>query len=219
MSEKFNKNMIFRIIFAFLVATFLFIDLFAIAHSLSYINYQRTISQNNLINENLKIIDIYLNSSNYLFDKTILYEASTRLDDVGNRVILLELRFGKDDPRVLEQKKLYETLELAHLKIVNNLNEKANMKYTIITFFYSNSDVYHDESDKVGNILDVVKSEDPKKIMIYSFDYDLDFEPTNSLKTIKNITYPVSISIDENNYTRLDNIDQIESNLNNSFTP
>jgi hypothetical protein len=138
---------------------------------------------------------------------------------VGNRVILLELRFGKDDPRVLEQKKLYETLELAHLKIVNNLNEKANMKYTIITFFYSNSDVYHDESDKVGNILDVVKSEDPKKIMIYSFDYDLDFEPTNSLKTIKNITYPVSISIDENNYTRLDNIDQIESNLNNSFTP
>lgn len=218
MSEKFKPDMIFRIVLAFLVASFLFVDLFAIAHSLSYMNYQRTVSQNNVINGNLQIIESYLNSSNYLFEKEILYDASARLDDVGSRVNLLELRFDKNDPRVLEQKKKYETLELLHEKIITDLNSHINSNYTIITFFYSNSDEYKDESERIGNILDVAKAKNPKGIMIYSFDYNLDFKPVNEIISASNITYPVSISVNNGQYFRLLNIDQLDSILNNSIT-
>ena len=101
---------------SFFLATVLFILIFLAAYGVSYVNYKGISSENNIIEQSLIDLDSFLNGVSCTDE--LLVESSKRLDAVGSKINLLEKRFGKNDDRVLEQKKLYTDLEIKHFQII-----------------------------------------------------------------------------------------------------
>ena len=203
--RKFYKG---RLILAFLLTNLIFTIIFLTSFSVSYINYQGISAQNNIINQYIAELNPYTNISNC--NNSILFDASEKLDSVGSRISLIETRFGKDDSRVVEQKLLYSDLESRHYEIVKELNKKCNKNFTTILFFYSNEDQFDEESEKAGYILGAFKNRYPEKIMIYSFDYDINYPIINKLKEKYKINAVPSVLINEKDIVIVKNIRDLE---------
>ena len=199
-----------RLILSFISATVIFITIFMVASGISYYNYQKMSKQNNIIEEYLNEMDVILNVSAADCGENILLRSSQILDEVGGKLNLLEKRFGKNDQRVLEQKELYSRLEVKHLEIIKTTEEKCGQNYTKIIFFYSNIKPLDEESNRMGFILSSFKKLNSDKIMIYSFDYNLESSIINKLKRDYNITGAPIIVIDEQRQIYARNIDDLE---------
>ncbi|MEK6800727.1 MAG: hypothetical protein AABY10_02250 [Nanoarchaeota archaeon] len=198
-----------RLILAFLVATLIYIIIFSLASSVSYLNYQKINITNNIIkNYNIEL-EKYLNDSSC--DENIFVESSEKLDDAGSKLSLLETRFGKNDFRVLEQKIIYTDLEYKHYTIMKKLKEKCSTDLKIVLFIYSNSKNEEKESEKVGNILSALKNKYKSKLMIYSFDSNLQSKIIQNLKleyeidNVPTVVYDSKI-IEVNDINDLENV-------------
>lgn len=201
-------SMLLRIILAFLLATLIFVEVFIISYAVSYWNYQGVSNSNNLIKQYLEDFEGYANVTQCNSD--VLIEASDKLDRVGSKLNLLESRFGKMDLRVLEQKKLYSELSYRHFEIIRTLKDQCNKNFITILFFYSNSEELAKESEGMGFILSSFKNEDPSRIMIYSFDADLDSMVIRELTERYNVTgAPVSV-VNEDENLAVTNINRLK---------
>jgi hypothetical protein len=58
--------------------------------------------------------------------------------ELGTRLNSLELRYGKENQDVLNQKEIYELLEIRTMLLINEINEKCNQSFITIMFFYTN---------------------------------------------------------------------------------
>lgn len=197
-----------RYLWAFIIATALFIIIFSVAYSVSYFNYQDIAGQNNIIDEYISEIDSMSNVS--VCSSNLLFDASERLDVVGNRLSVLERRFGKTDYRVLEQKRLYTDLELRHFDLVKRLDNLCNYSFITALFFYSNSGPYADESDSVGYMVSTFKAEDKERIMVYSLDVGLGYEVIGNLTEKYSIDKIPVVLIDERDKVYANNIRDFE---------
>ena len=141
-----------RLFLAFIIATVFFIMAFILAQGVAYNSYKGVVTQNNILDEFLE--EMKTISMNQTCSDESLFEASEILDRIGPRIGLLEQRFGKNDLRVLEQKKIYSDLEIRHFEIVKYLNENCGGRFITILFFYSNNKKLIDESEKeLGKLL------------------------------------------------------------------
>lgn len=199
------------LILAFIIGTTLFIAIFGIANYVSYSAYQRTSTQTNIIERQIGELSDFLNESNC--ENDLLFESSRRLDDAGSKIGLIEREFGKNDKRVLEQKKLYTELEYNHFKIVKKINERCREDYDIIFFFYSNKKDYEDSSEEMGYILTIFKMQNPEKTMVYSFDYELESEIISKLKEDYLISDVPLVIINENVTLKIKNIGDLNKYL------
>jgi len=179
------------------------------------LNYQSLTSQNNVIEDNIDEIGSYLNESSC--QNPLLFESSRRLDDVVVKLNLLEERFGFDDERVLEQKELYSMLELRHLDIIRGLDEECNVGFVTVLFFYSNEGRFKDASERVSYILTTFKRMDSERIMIYSFDSNLDSPFVINLKNIHNITDVPIVVVNEEDVLRITHINNLTVYLEDPF--
>ena len=177
-----NKVPLTRYFWAFILASFLMASVFLVSYGISYWNYQIISSSNNEIFHSLNEIEKILNTSQCQEDN--LYYSSEILDRTGQRLNLLETRFGKNDERVLSQKKLYSQLEYKHFQLVKLYVEKCSANFVTLLFFYSNDDFLGEESESVGYILSTIKKTYSNKAMIYSFDINLDDEVIDNFKEI-----------------------------------
>lgn len=107
----------------------------------------------------------------------------------------LEDALGKDNSRVILQKKVYTIAQAQHLTIKEAQKEKCGLTDIIILFFYSNSESWVDESERVGSILDSVAYQN-KNLVIYSFDVDVNSSIIRGLVEKYNIRQIPSIVID-----------------------
>ncbi len=133
---------------------------------------------------------------------------STELGEMGNFLTIIEKKLGKDDPEVLNQKKLYTLLQIQHMLLIKNKNEKCSTEKPIILFFYSNKENFEKQAEKMGYILSSYKK-DNLNSMIYSFDYNLDIEAIKTLKQIHGITTANQIVISGKVINDLDHINDI----------
>ncbi|RLG12744.1 hypothetical protein DRN73_01715 [Candidatus Pacearchaeota archaeon] len=212
MTRKIDSNILYRLIISFLLATIVFLSIFFIANSFSYLSEQSIINKNDIILNDLDKAKLRLD--NFVCDNQLLISSSEDLDDIGFKISILERRFGKKDSRVLEKKRLYSDLELMHLDLIKKFNINCNSNFTTLLFFYSNEERFIDESENTAFILSSFKSKNPSKIMIYSFDYDLDYDSVNELKLKYNISFVPSVLINEKDLIYLKNIMQLEKNEN-----
>ena len=210
MTRDFERPVLIRLFWAFLIATLVFTGIFLFAYSVSYLNYQYIANQNNLIEESIIEIEKYLEED---CNASLVLQASEKLDVVGVRLDMLEKKFGKTDYRVLEQKKLYSVLEKRHFDIIQKFNENCGANYSTVFFFYSNLEGYETRNDRVAYILRSLKGLYPDKIMVYSFDYDLDYELINELKEEYGVNSIPSVVFNEGEPFSLENIKQIESEI------
>lgn len=208
--RDFERPVLIRLFWAFVIATALFIGIFLFAYSVSYLNYQYIASQNNLIEQSIIEIESYIAQD---CNASLVLEASEKLDVVGVRLDMLEKKFGKTDYRVMEQKKLYSELEKRHFDIIQKYNENCGANYSTVFFFYSNDGYYEDANDRVSYILRSLKGLYPDQIMVYSFDYDLDYALINEMKEKYGVDSVPSVVLDEGKPFYLENIKQIESEI------
>ena len=199
-----QESYIGRFILAFIISNLLFVTIFLVAYGVSYLNYQGIHNQNVLIEDSLREIAALANSS-VCGDESLLI-ASDSLDRVGSKLALLESRFGKQDERVIEQKKKYSELEYEHLSLVKRVSSACNESFVTIIFFYSNIGELQEASENVGFILSSFKKENPEKIMVYSFDFTLDAEIIDKLKKQYKVEGLPYVLVNEKDVVRVHNI-------------
>lgn len=197
MKQKETRELyVWRLLISFIITTFVFIFVFSFAYYVSYLNYQGVSHNNNVINKALSDFDGYLLKSSHpaFCNGTILLESSVELDDIGSRIETLEKNFGANDQRVITQKQLYEEIEFKHYTLINNFNNICKSNFTTIIFFYSNNGDYKDASGHVGFIIGSFKSTNPDKIMVYSFDKNINFSKSDFfIKNYHILTVPFVI--------------------------
>jgi glycerophosphoryl diester phosphodiesterase len=193
MERKINKKII---LMSLLLATFFFCSCFLISYTLSYnkIN-QIAAMQDEIKHELLNLENNALTAP--LCENTSLYTLNERLDYIGSITDILEKNLGKTNSQVLEQKKIYSSIEYEHFLIIKETNTKCKKNITTVLFFYSN-DEKQKESEDVGYILDVLKAKFKDSVMIYSFDYNLDSDTVNLLKGIYKVNNRPAVVLNEN---------------------
>ena len=200
-----------RLFLAVIISTIIFGIVLMTAYGVSYNNYQGVLTQSNLLEESLdKMDDIIKNQE---CDNKSLFIASEILDKIGPRIDLLEQRFGKNDPRVLERKKIYSDLEIKHLEIINYFNKNCDKDFITILFFYSNKRELIYESEKIGFILGKFKEDNSERVMVYSFDNNLDHITIHNLIKKYNVGEFPKIILDEKEITDISNIDDLNKHL------
>jgi hypothetical protein len=209
--RKFGKNLIFILILSFIIATVIFVDVFFIAHAVSYFNYQGIKTKNNILVEYINLADERLN--NFVCDNKLMEESSLSLDEISIKLSLLEKRFGKDDLRVLEQKKLYSELENLHYELIKEFEKNCGLDFISVLFFYNNEREFEDESERMGFILTSFKQKALSNVMIYSFDCNLDSPIIDNLKEKYNITKCPIVVINEGEAFYLRNIIELDKYL------
>lgn len=214
--KQMNKNrqpFAARLTLAFILANAIFLIIFLFTSSISYLNYQTISDQNNQLKNNLEDLNKIISNTSFDCSQDQLLKASEILDSVGIRIGILETRFGKNDRRVLEQKSIYTEIEIKHFELVKKIEEQCQENRTKILFFYSNEKNVEEESDRMGFILSSFKKQNPSKIMIYSFDFNLKIEQINNLKEKYKITTAPIIVLNEKETLYVKNINE----LNNYF--
>ncbi len=201
-----------RILLAWLITTVLFILIFSFAYSVSYLNYRSIEEESNLIEHYINDLDLIASEGNSCND-TLLFDASQKLDTVGSKLALLETRFGNDDPRVLEQKRRYSELEMKHFELVKQIDVNCERDFLTILFFYSNGREDGDNSEQVGFILSTFKNQDSDKIMVYSFDYNLDADAVRNLANRYGVESAPVVIVNERDYLQVSNIRELEKYL------
>lgn len=148
------------------------------------------------------------NTCNY----TELDNLSIKLDEMGSYLTIIERALNKNDDVVLFNKEVYSSLEVQHMILFAKSNKKCNNNTNIILFFYTNNEEYGDNANIIGNILTHVKKDNPN-VMVYSFDYDIDFVIINYLKEQYNVTMPNTVIINSEKFESLKNVNEVYSVL------
>lgn len=205
-----------RYVAAVIIATIVFLLVFAVSYSLSYLEFQRISNLQTGVG-----YDIFEDKLGYSFfgsslcDTTSFEKVSQDLRFQGIIIDDLERKLGKQDENVLLRKKFYSLIEIEHFEFVKAFNGKCNPKVDTILFFYSNNESKESKSEEAGKILGVVSSKN-KELVIYSFDFDLNSDLVNKMETKYNIIGSEVPVIIINEKTKLDmpaNIREIEKYL------
>lgn len=102
---------------------------------------------------------------------------------MGSILARLENQLGKDNPKVVDLKRLYHDVQVKTLYLVEKSNLECDYNWDIVVFFYSNnkSDNYV-LSEVQGSVLDTIYNSNKDSLKVFSFDIHLDTELTKDLK-------------------------------------
>ena len=159
------------------------------------------------------IVESMILEENPCVNPTILSE---KLNDLGAKLTYLEAEYSKSDPRILELKEPYTLFEVRHYLEMKKMIEECNYNYTLVLFFYSNSQENEGISEEQGFVLDYLRKKFGN-VKIYSFDADLDTGVIQTLKKINNITVIPSTVIDGKVYAGFHDKEEMEKVLEARF--
>lgn len=201
-----------RLILAFLAATFLFLIGVLIGYLIRMNLTGSAIKEQDILkNDIVDLETISLMQVSYPCNSLVLYKSSEKLDAIGEMINVLETKKGKDDPDVLELKKVYSILEFRHYMLVKTRNEKCNSNFSTILYFYSNEKNCKDNTDKVSFILSYLKKK-YSDFNVYSFDLNLDSDIISILKKEYNLKGCSQIVLNDKKINQtIDNSSVIES--------
>jgi hypothetical protein len=207
--ENIRRKINIRVyILAFLIVSLFFLAGFIIGDIIAY-------KKAGTLEVSQRAISAFLDLSNM---KGKLFSDDTNLDycnlswgdiwneKVGIGAVLtnLELRLGKDNEKVKEQKKIYNEVQLKTLQLVKQVNEKCDYGWGIILFFYTNDKKdtkgSYDLSERQGEILNTVYERNKDKVKIFSFDTSIGDVNIQFLTTEHNITSTPSLVINGEPY-------------------
>jgi len=134
--------------------------------------------------------------------------------EIGRLLTALELKLGKEDPAILEQKRIYNEVQFRTYKLVEKINENCDKKWDIILFFYtnkkSNTGGDYGLSELQGYVLDTVYERDKEGVKIFSFDINLLDKSTSELANSYNITTAPAMVINSKAYLKFMNENEIQ---------
>lgn len=198
-----------RMLISFIIATFLFIGVFAFGYFVAFEGLLRLDSRKDFFSTSLFEIQL----QRELIGSSCDVDFGRFNDDLNNMVSLmgkLEEQLGKNNPEVIEQKKSLVVLQIQHYLLVEERNEQCSVKNPIILFFYSNEEGFLDEGERMGYILQNLKNSRPE-IMIYAFDFNLDSELVRTLISIKDVERPNVIVIEDELLYNVRNVNELSN--------
>ncbi len=169
--------------------------------------------------ENMKSYLLSLNLQNELASQFIcnidVFELTRDRTTIGFEVDSLESRLGSKNLEVVRLKKEYSLLSIRQWLLIEEAKEKCNQNYDIILFFYSNEENKTD-SQSQGFVLDYLYNKYPDKIVIYSFDVNLDDPSLNTLKRVFNVSTAPTVVINGKLYEGFQEFDTLEALINST---
>lgn len=121
--------------------------------------------------------------------------------ELGKEMSRLEIRMGKNDPFVINQKEYYSLVQLRTWLVLKDLKERCNKDQILILYFYTNKedDTKGDylACEDQGYVLDKVYEWNPEKLGIFVFDVNIDNPALNTLKEAYNITKAPTLIIND----------------------
>ncbi len=164
--------------------------------------------------ENMKSYLLSLSLQNELASEFIcdidVFELTRERTTMGLELNSLEGRLGSKNPEVIRLKKDYSLLSIRQWLLIEEAKKRCNQDYVVIVFFYSNEE-NRSESQSQGLVLDYLYSKYPDKVVIYSFDINLDDPSLNTLKRILNVSSAPSVIINNRLYEGFQEVDTLEA--------
>jgi len=119
--------------------------------------------------------------------------------ELGTRLNSLEIRYGKENPDVLNQKEIYELLEIRTMLLLKEIKEKCNQNMTTILFFYTNKKDdplgRWEACEDQGYILTQLGKE-RNDIYVFPFDININNPAVDMIKSIYNISYAPNLVVE-----------------------
>jgi hypothetical protein len=122
---------------------------------------------------------------------------------VGEILAKLELKLGKNNKDVIEQKKTYNEIQAGVYSLLNQINDKCSYNWSIILFFYTNDNKLGEQfkfSELQGYALDSLYNSDADKIKVLAFDSSAKSPKTQELIEKYNIKEFPYLIINNNGY-------------------
>lgn len=137
-----------------------------------------------------------------------LEELAKRMEQLGPKIDFLEKQASK--PKLINLKKYYSLLEIKHWLAIKNANKNCDSDFVPILYFYSNAECSTCIEQGVALLHQKILNQ---KLMIYSFDVDLDLSAIKILKTGHNITTVPTVVIAGKKHEGLQDEDELTAVL------
>ncbi len=197
-----------RITFRLGVAAFVTIIVFVLGFLLGSQLFQSKLAQvqeaQSAIQADTLSIDIEAQLASDACNAASLEDLARHLESLGPKIDFLEKQVRNNELGTL--KKYYSLLEIKHWLAIKNMNKNCKTNYIPVLFFYSNTNC--DGCTEQGTVLLHQKITNPR-LMIYSFDVDLDISAIRTLKSKYNITESPTVVIGEQKHEGLQDADEL----------
>ena len=135
---------------------------------------------------------------------------------MGKRLQALEVRLGKEDQGVIQQKEICQLIELRTLLLLESIQEKCNRNYFNALFFYTNDEKSlsgnRQQSEDLGFVLTTfVNAHKDSNINVFPFDVNTDNPALNALREEENITSTPTLIINKKKYEGFRTYGQLEN--------
>ncbi|MEM4331072.1 MAG: hypothetical protein QW273_03640 [Candidatus Pacearchaeota archaeon] len=210
--KKFQEPWVY--ISSFIFGTLLFILIFILFFQINYYRSSELIREG--VDNTNKIFEVAFSnkiSGEDLCSKEFSQEFNKAFYFHISKISDLENALGKDDWRVLTQKKIYTLAQMQHYLITKEQIERCGLNKTILLFFYNNSKEKIRESEILGEMISSLVR-DKEEIQVYSIDGDLELELIKRLMKKFEINYTPSVFIEGKKPYSPKNIKELKDYLN-----
>ena len=181
--------------------------------------FQSKISQLQATQDELQVDTISLEIESQLLSESPcssagLEELAKRMEQLGPKIDFLEKQSRTEE--LVNLKKYYSLLEIKHWLAIKNTNKNCDTDFVPILYFYSNENC--DGCGEQGVALLYQKTQNPK-LMIYSFDVDLDLSAIKILKTENHITTAPTVVIAGKKHEGLQDANELTAVLQQRVPP
>jgi hypothetical protein len=147
---------------------------------------------------------------------------ASEIGDLGDKLTYAENELGSTNERVIYLKKYYSLLQIKDYLVGKKIADKCGKKSKPIfmIYMYSNKKTNNcSDCGRQASVISELRNTYPE-LRVYTFDYDLDLAPIETLKKIYKIeatsTFPILV-VEDRPYYGYKNLDELKSLLPNTL--
>lgn len=206
----------------YIISLVITISIFATAFYVSaYFSNKKVESLSNI--QNSIAVDILSNETQFLLKEISCNEdnfnpVSTQINELGDKLTYTESQLGNDNENVKYLKKYYSLLQIKDYLVGKKIADKCgkSKKPIFLIYMYSNKKGMCDDCGKQAEVLSELRNTFPE-LRVYTFDYDLQLAPIDTMKKIykieiSNSNFPILV-VEDKAYYGLKNLDELKALL------
>ncbi len=205
----------------YIISLIITVSIFASAFYLSSYFSNKKIDSLSSIQNNIAV-DILSNETQFLLKEISCSEdnfnpVSTQINELGDKLTYAEVELGTNNETVKYLKKYYSLLQIKDYLVGKKIADKCgkSKKPIFLIYMYSNKKGMCDDCGKQAEVLSELRDMYPE-LRVYTFDYDLDLAPIDTMKKIYKIqedkNFPILV-IEDKAYYGLKKVAEIKSLL------
>ncbi len=202
----------------YIISLIITVAIFASAFYLSSYFSNKKIDALSSIQNNIAV-DILSNETQFLLKEISCSEdnfnpVSTQINELGDKLTYTEGELGSDNETVTYLKKYYSLLQIKDYLVGKKIADKCgkSKKPIFLIYMYSNKKGMCDDCGKQAEVLAELRDMYPE-LRVYTFDYDLDLAPIDTMKKIYKIqddkNFPILV-IEDKAYYGLKKVEEIK---------